>query len=480
MTALLKLRNLQKSFNSRVLLDIEEFAIDRGECVVLSGRNGAGKTTLLKILAGLEPPDRAECFYDGIHLTWRAFRSRLQTETIYLHQTPYMFDRSVADNVAYGLCHSGKDRRQRNEKVHQALEWAGLAHLADRNARLLSGGEKQRVALTRARVLSPRLLLLDEPMASMDVESREQTIFLIRRLRSEMISTVVTTHEPQLASLLGNQQRHLCMTGPRRKTIVKPFLYDRNAALGLTTSTMSTKRTTEGRGRKECTAASMSIDNKANDAARRSGITAVILAGGKARRMAGQDKGLIEIGGKPMIEHIISAVAPQVSDLIINANRNKERYESFGYPVVPDIMGEYYGPLVGMASALKLVDTPYLLTIPCDSPLIALELAEILYAAICREDADVSVAHDGERMQPVFALLKRGLLPSLLTYLESGGRKIDTWYAQHKVAMANFSGCPDMFLNVNTPEDLALLRTRLGQADSLTRDGLSSRPWRRE
>ena len=167
-----------------------------------------------------------------------------------------------------------------------------------------------------------------------------------------------------------------------------------------------------------------------------------------------------------MIERVISAVVPQVSKLVINANRNRERYKSFGYPVVPDIMGEYYGPLVGMASALEIVDTCYLLTIPCDSPLIDPGLAENLHAAICREDADVSVAYDGERMQPVFALLKRDLLPSLLTYLESGGRKIDAWYAQHKVAMADLSGCPDMFLNVNTPEDLAMLQKKLGQADS--------------
>jgi molybdenum cofactor guanylyltransferase len=186
-------------------------------------------------------------------------------------------------------------------------------------------------------------------------------------------------------------------------------------------------------------------------------ISAVILAGGKARRMGGEDKGLIELKGRPLIDYIISALRPQAGDIIINANRNQQRYSAFGYPVVEDILGDYFGPLVGMATGMQSSSRPYLLTVPCDSPLVPAHLAVTLYAALMREQAELSVAHDGERMQPVFALLCCDLLPGLLAYLEGGGRKIDSWYARHRLALADFSATPDMFLNLNTPEDKSIL-----------------------
>jgi len=180
--------------------------------------------------------------------------------------------------------------------------------------------------------------------------------------------------------------------------------------------------------------------------------------------MGGRDKGLIELLGKPMISHVIAGLRPQVGALVINANRNLERYEAFGYPVVSDIVADYFGPLAGMASALQAIQTRYLLTVPCDSPLVDPQLAAKLHAALATHQAQISVVHDGERMQPVFALLNGSCLPSLLAYLQDGGRKIDTWYQQHKLALADFSGCPDMFFNVNTPEDQReagrILRTR--------------------
>ena len=118
-----------------------------------------------------------------------------------------MFDKTVAENIAYGLRRSGLKRAQVDETVAQALQWAQLSKLASRNARQLSGGKKQRVALTRARVLSPRLLLLDEPLASMDINAREQTIHLIKRLKSEGVSTIVTSHEPHISTLIGDEHR---------------------------------------------------------------------------------------------------------------------------------------------------------------------------------------------------------------------------------------------------------------------------------
>ena len=133
-------------------------------------------------------------------------------------------------------------------------------------------------------------------------------------------------------------------------------------------------------------------------------ITAVILAGGKARRMDGQDKGLIELNGRALIEHIITALQPQVGAILINANRNLERYKRYGYPVIQDPTDEYLGPLAGIASGMQASDSPYILTVPCDSPLIPAMLAEILLHSLQEHHADISVAHDGTRLQQVFAL----------------------------------------------------------------------------
>lgn len=190
-------------------------------------------------------------------------------------------------------------------------------------------------------------------------------------------------------------------------------------------------------------------------------ITGVVLAGGRAQRMGGNDKGLICLHNKPMIKHVIEALKPQVHHIIINANRNRETYEELGYPVVVDSMQGYCGPLAGMASAMQIVDTPYIVTAPCDSPFIPNDLVEILSQELIKDEAEISVAHSGQRMQPVFALLRCALLPSLLDYLETGERKIDLWYAKHKFTIADFSKKPDTFLNINTPEEIEAVEKRL-------------------
>jgi molybdenum cofactor guanylyltransferase len=193
-------------------------------------------------------------------------------------------------------------------------------------------------------------------------------------------------------------------------------------------------------------------------------ITAVILAGGRAQRMGGTDKGLLELHGKPLVEHIVHALRPQVGAVLINANRNLDRYGELGFPVLPDILGNFYGPLVGMATGLQACETELLLTLPCDSPLVPPDLAAGLLEALDRQCAQISVAHDGERMQAVFAILHHSLLPSMLAYLLHGGRRVDTWYAKHRVALANFSHCTDAFLNLNYPKDReALERTRCSE-----------------
>jgi molybdenum cofactor guanylyltransferase len=446
MKPLFRLLDLRKDFDGQILLNIPELEIRAESCLLLSGRNGAGKSTLLKILAGLEAPDHLNIARSGKAgtLPWRQMRRWLQREVIYLHQQPYMFDRSVAGNIAFGLERAGMPKQGIRKLVDESLDWAGLRHLADKNGRLLSGGEKQRVALTRARVLSPKLLLLDEPFASMDLESRQQTLFFIRRLKTEGISTIVTTHEPYVARMLGDQHLHLCKTGPCRYSLVKPFLYE-PASTGTASG--------EPRG-----PASMNqpipIDQASgHQQTPKEEITGVVLAGGMGRRMGGRDKGLLKIQQRPLVGHVLDTLRPQVGPLLINANRNLDEYREFGLPVVQDLVGEFFGPLVGMASALKAAQTPYVLTVPCDSPRLPQDLCQRLFQVMIEADAELSVAHDGRRMQPVFALLRRELFDDMLNYLEHGGRKIDTWYMEHSFALADFSDCPEAFLNINTPEE---------------------------
>lgn len=182
-------------------------------------------------------------------------------------------------------------------------------------------------------------------------------------------------------------------------------------------------------------------------------ISGLVLAGGLARRMGGIDKGLVVLAGKPMIEHVLAGLAPQVGRVLINANRNLAQYGGYGYEVVSDTLQGYLGPLAGALSALKVIDTEFLLTVPCDSPLVAPDLAGRMYAALRLGQADLAVAHDGRRQQPVFLLLKRGLAADLEAYLASGERKIDRWFARHRVAEADLSDRPDSFINVNEPEE---------------------------
>ena len=170
--------------------------------------------------------------------------------------------------------------------------------------------------------------------------------------------------------------------------------------------------------------------------------------------MGGRDKGLVELGSRPMISYILDSLRAQVSAMLVNANRNLERYRDVaGCTVFQDAIEGYAGPLAGMLTAMQRCRTEFLLTVPCDSPLLAGDLAKRLHASLAESKADISVAHDGKRMQPVFALLRTGLEPSLAEYLQSGERKIDTWYAHHTLALCDLSDRADTFLNINTPEE---------------------------
>lgn len=197
-------------------------------------------------------------------------------------------------------------------------------------------------------------------------------------------------------------------------------------------------------------------------------VTALILAGGKGRRIEGQDKGLIELTGKPLIEYILEAISPQASGILINANRNTERYGRYGYPVIPDALSDFQGPLAGIATGMEHAFTPYIITLPCDGPFVPADLVSRLARALIRDNADMAVAHDGVRMQPVYALLPVYLLNSLKAFLASGERKIDRWYALHHYTLADFSDHPGAFLNVNTPEDLERIQTMLADKESVS------------
>lgn len=190
-------------------------------------------------------------------------------------------------------------------------------------------------------------------------------------------------------------------------------------------------------------------------------ITAIILAGGRATRMGGIDKGLVELAGRPMIAHVLAVLAPQVASVMINANRNQDRYAQFGHPVIADLDDGFLGPLAGLAAGLQAAATPLVLTAPCDCPLLPGDLVARLRAALAAEDAEIAVPFDGERLQPVFALVRRELATSLAAYLAGGDRKIDRWFAQHRLAQADFSDRPETFVNVNDPDERAALELRL-------------------
>ena len=190
-------------------------------------------------------------------------------------------------------------------------------------------------------------------------------------------------------------------------------------------------------------------------------ITGIILAGGQATRMGGQDKGLVKINDQAMIAYVINALKPQVAGIVINVNRNKSVYRKFGYPVIMDALTGFQGPLAGMAAAMDKVSTDYIFTCPCDGPLLPDDIVARLYAVLNDQGAEICVAHDGKRMQSVCALVDCKLQDSLQKYLAGEDRKIEHWYEQHKLVQADFSDKQGCFLNVNELHDLAAVSGHL-------------------
>jgi molybdenum cofactor guanylyltransferase len=190
-------------------------------------------------------------------------------------------------------------------------------------------------------------------------------------------------------------------------------------------------------------------------------ITGLVLAGGRGSRMGGVDKGLQNHRGMPLALHALMRLAPQVGHVMINANRNLGAYESFGVPVWPDAQADYAGPLAGFLAGLERCETPWLVTVPCDSPDFPEDLVERLAAAAQTDGADIampSTLEDGEtRVQPVFCLLRTELLESLVGFLHDGGHKIDRWTAMHRTVSVPFDDSR-AFFNANTLADLQRLQ----------------------
>ncbi|NRF70732.1 molybdenum cofactor guanylyltransferase MobA [Aquincola sp. S2] len=192
-------------------------------------------------------------------------------------------------------------------------------------------------------------------------------------------------------------------------------------------------------------------------------ITGLVLAGGRGSRMGGVDKGLQKHAGVPLAMHALMRLAPQVGAVMINANRNLGAYESFGAPVWPDAVTDYAGPLSGFLAGLEHCETPWLATVPCDSPLFPLDLVQRLAAAAHEHDAEIAMAATREagvlQVQPVFCLLKIGLLESLVRFTQGGQRKIDKWTAQHRCVEVEFEDA-HAFANANTMDELQQLQPR--------------------
>ena len=190
--------NLDKRFGQRVLFEDTRLELETGNGYVLTGPNGSGKTTLLRIAAGLEPADRGELAFRTQASVLPDYPEAWRRDIVYVHQQPYLFHTSIEKNLEYGLARRGIPPAARSVRVRDALDWAGLSDRRDVPPHKLSGGEKQRAALARARVLNPTLLLLDEPTANLDGEARKQVLELVTALCIDNHTVVVASHDPEI------------------------------------------------------------------------------------------------------------------------------------------------------------------------------------------------------------------------------------------------------------------------------------------
>lgn len=185
-------------------------------------------------------------------------------------------------------------------------------------------------------------------------------------------------------------------------------------------------------------------------------ITALVLAGGKATRLDGRDKGLIQVNRLTLIEHTLNRLAQYKCPVLISANRNIDAYKKFNFPVISDDNNEFQGPLAGISQALRQITTEWLLVVPCDTPMLPLDIAEKLYQKTENSDAQIVYSSDDQREQYLHCLIHRSLADGLQRYLKSGQRAVRHWQQQHVVRRVIFQQ-ENAFLNVNTTDDLAIM-----------------------
>lgn len=206
---LFEAEGLVRRLGARLVLGGVELSLERGQSYVLSGDNGSGKTTLLRILSGLEAADAGVLRFDAEQTILPRYPAGWRRRVVYVHQHPYLFHTSVVGNIAYGLKARGDAHGLWRQKVEEAIDWACVREVLAVPPQKLSGGEKQRIALARAKVLAPQLLLLDEPTANLDADGRRQTIALLARLCAEGTSVVIACHDRELIELPGVRRFHL-------------------------------------------------------------------------------------------------------------------------------------------------------------------------------------------------------------------------------------------------------------------------------
>lgn len=183
-------------------------------------------------------------------------------------------------------------------------------------------------------------------------------------------------------------------------------------------------------------------------------ITGVILAGGAARRMGGEDKGLLLLHEQPLVAHVIERLQPQCDHLLINCNRNEDAYARFGRPLIADTLGGGLGPLAGLLSAMESSHDALVLSVPCDTPFLPLDLVSRMQTSLQQSDADVCTVSDGDRLHPVILLARTTLKSALRQHLEAGERKVHQWLYGQNHCIADFSDQAAAFANINTPQQL--------------------------
>jgi molybdenum cofactor guanylyltransferase len=189
-------------------------------------------------------------------------------------------------------------------------------------------------------------------------------------------------------------------------------------------------------------------------------ITGLILAGGRGSRMGNVDKGLQLFQAKPMVAHVLARLQPQVNNIVINANRNVLEYEALGHSVIADGIEGFAGPLAGLHAGMTHIFEGLIVTAPCDSPFLPLDLVARLHDALIAGKADLAVAKTFDQAQPVFCLVKRDVEPHLREFLASGQRKIDKWYETLSVVEVAFDDQAAAFANINTAEELAAMQNK--------------------